>query len=429
MLQVDAFSVAIAVVALLVGAGLLIAYAVNPRLTAFRWWAASFGLLAIALSTATLRMDAPSAWIKSLSWCCFYASAALIAYGLDREGATRTNPLPRILAGAVLLLGLTAALVASNARPDLWVLAGPVPTLFLMAWCLVLVMRAGAWSYGLALMAGMGTIALRAVWYAADIQRMAPPFRPALRGTFGIGGELTRGPGQGLPPPGLGPPPRVPPAVEQHLTITLLTIAAVLGLALALVLRDLLAAHNRMRERSTTDALTGLLNRATFDERAAAMLIDPAGQPACLVLFDIDHFKRINDTCGHPAGDRVIARLGQLVSQVTLGRSIAGRIGGEEFALLLSASELPAARLSAEAIRTGFSASDFSKDIIWPVTLSAGVAQCGTGESLQSVIARADKALYAAKDRGRDQVVVAQDPGGQRPRRFDPAMDAEAAMR
>jgi diguanylate cyclase (GGDEF)-like protein len=404
--QVDTFSVAAAVTAVLVAAGLLVAHAVNRKLTAFRWWAASFVLLAVALGTATFRMDVPLFWIKGPSWLCFYAAIALIAHRLHREGAARTNPRMQILICGALLLAVIAALAVMDARPDLWALVGPLPTVLFVVWSTVLVLRARAWGYSLALSAGIGAMALRAVWYATDIKRMGPPIGRTLRGALGPQGNLLPGPDlpslQGGPGPRLGPPP----ALEQQLTIMLITMAALLGLALVLVLRDLLAAHNRMRERSTTDAMTGLLNRATFDEQAAAVLAEPTAQPAFVVLFDIDHFKRINDTCGHPVGDRVIARLGQLVSGFTMLRSIAGRIGGEEFAVVLCATELPTARLFAEAIRTGFSASDFSEDITWRVTLSAGIAQCREGESLQAVIARADNALYAAKAQGRDQVVA-----------------------
>ena len=95
--QIDVFTFAGSVTALLLAAGLLIAYGVNRRLTAFRWWAASFFLLAIALATVTLRFDGPSHWIKSLSWASFYAAACVIALGLHKEGALRTNPLLPIL--------------------------------------------------------------------------------------------------------------------------------------------------------------------------------------------------------------------------------------------------------------------------------------------------------------------------------------------
>ena len=414
--QVDVFSFAAAVIALLLAAGLLIAYAVNRRMTAFGWWAGSFVLLAISLATATLRLDPPAIWIKWLSWSSFYAAACLVAYGLHRQGATRNSPLGRIAIGGVLLLVLATSLTMLQVPPHYWLLIGPIPALIFMFWSAILVFRAGAWGYGLTLLSGIGAVAIRSLFHPGGLARVLtpPPPPPALRGGFGPGsdpgGPIALGP---RPPPrgvlDFAPPPGPHPPVEQPLTITLITIAALLALAVALVLRDMLAEFDRMRERSTTDAMTGLLNRVTFEERAAALLGETSAPPVCVILFDIDHFKRINDTAGHAAGDQVIARLGQILRETTLLACTAGRVGGEEFAVVLSGSNPGVARLFAEAIRAGFSSSDFGDDIGWGVTLSAGIAVHQPGESLHSLTARADKALYAAKAAGRDRVVLAQD--------------------
>lgn len=429
MAQIDVFTFAGSVTALLLAAGLLIAYGVNRRLTAFRWWAASFLLLAIALATVTLRFDGPSHWIKSLSWASFYAAACVIALGLHKEGALRTNPLLPILGGAALYLAVATALIVTEAPPHMWFLLGPVPTMVFMAWSLIPILRARAWGYGLALSAGIAVIAIRALWFANDLIQMGPIRRPALRGALAPGGATPErlpvgprpGPGNGPGPEALldfRPPLGGRPPVEQPLTIALLTIVALLALALVLVLRDVLASVEHMRERSTTDFLTGLLNRATFDERARAVLDGTADQPVCVVLFDIDNFKRINDTCGHAMGDRVIARLGQIVGEMTLLRSTAGRIGGEEFAVILPGADIAMARLFAEAIRTGFAAESFGPDLNWPVSVSAGVTQWKPGEPLNALMVRADQALYAAKAEGRDRVVVTSpDVKAARPRR------------
>jgi diguanylate cyclase (GGDEF)-like protein len=196
--------------------------------------------------------------------------------------------------------------------------------------------------------------------------------------------------------------------VEQPLALTLITIVTLLGLAIALVLRDLLTELDRMRQRSSIDAMTGLLNRATFEDTAAALLRQTGSRPVCVIMFDIDHFKRINDTAGHAAGDLVIARLGQLLAEMTGLLCTAGRVGGEEFAVILE-GDLGAARQFADAIRARLSASDFGDDIGWGVTISAGIALHQAGESLLGLTARADKALYAAKKTGRDKVVAAPD--------------------
>ena len=414
--QVDVFSFAAGIVALLLAGGLLTAYAINRRMTAFGWWAGSFFLLAVSLATVTLRFETPAVWIKWLSWSSFYAAASLVAYGLYHQGASRSSPLSRIVTGGVLLLVVATALTVLRAPPHYWLLIGPIPAVIFMVWSAILVFRAGAWGYGLALLAGIGAVAIRSLFHPGGLTRALapPPPPPALRGGFGAGSD----PGAAIaldPRPPLrgildfAPPPGPHPPVEHPLTITLITIAALLALAVALILRDMLAEFDRMRERSTTDAMTGLLNRVTFEEAAAAVLDEPSDAPACVILFDIDHFKRINDTSGHAAGDQVIARLGQLLRETASLGCSAGRVGGEEFAVILEGSDLGAARRFAEAIRAGFSASDFGDDIGWGVTLSAGIAVHRPGESLHSLTARADKALYAAKAAGRDRVIVAQD--------------------
>jgi diguanylate cyclase (GGDEF)-like protein len=418
--QIDVFSLASAIVALLIAAGLFVTCCVYRKLTAFRWWSASFALLAIALVTVTLRFDGPSHWIKCVSWASFYAAACVIAFGLYREGAMRTNPLLRSLVGAVLYAAIASALVMTRAPPHMWFLLGPVPTLFFMAWSLISVLRVRAWGYSLALSAGMAVIAMRALWFTNDLLSMGPVRGPALRGMLLPNGtpppRLPMGPGAGLAP---APPPEQvlnfrPPLngrapIEQPLTIALITIGALLVLAALLVLRDVLTNIDHMRRRSTTDGMTGLLNRATFEEKAQDLLASAGHQPVCAVLLDIDHFKRINDNCGHLAGDKVIARLGELIAGNTEPTTLAGRIGGEEFAILLKGHNLSAARLYAEAIRTRFSASDLGDEIGWVVTLSAGIAARDGNESLAALMSRADKALYAAKARGRDQVAVAAD--------------------
>lgn len=433
MAQVDVFSLAAAITALLLAAGLLIAYAINRGLTSFGWWAGAFALLALSLGTMTMRLDVPSVWIKWLSWGSFYAATCLVAYGLHRSGDTRANPLGRMVVGGVLFVAIATVLTVLNAAPHYWMLFGPIPVLVFMAWSAALVFRAGSWGYGLTMVFGIVAIAIRSIFHPGGLGRLLnpPPPPPALRGSFVPGADPGAGiPLQPPPPPrglfDLAPPPGPRPPIEHALTITLITLAALLVLAVALVLRNVMAELNRMRERSTTDAMTGLLNRVTFEEAAALRLGETGLRPVCAILFDIDHFKRINDTAGHAAGDQVIARLGQLLRGMSLTHGIAGRIGGEEFAVILAGSDLAAARLYAEAIRSGLSAADFGDAIGWGVTMSAGIAVHQPGESLHGLMGRADEALYAAKAAGRDRVVVAGD-ATEALRRLDPGIDLAAS--
>ncbi len=160
-------------------------------------------------------------------------------------------------------------------------------------------------------------------------------------------------------------------------------------------------------ERSITDSLSGLLNRRGFEEAAARLfsLTDEPGEAVCLVLADIDRFKLINDNYGHGFGDVVIARTGSLFRGYANGGRSAGRVGGEEFVLLMPSTRLEDGRLFAEAIRRKFSAYKFHTDQgALKFSASFGVAERRPGETLTELLSRADAALYFSKENGRDRV-------------------------
>jgi diguanylate cyclase (GGDEF)-like protein len=166
-----------------------------------------------------------------------------------------------------------------------------------------------------------------------------------------------------------------------------------------------------LRSESQTDPLSGLLNRRGFEDQASKMLADArrGGLPASLVICDLDHFKAINDTFGHACGDRVIAAVGRLFGTAASARHAAGRIGGEEFAIVLPGANLPAARLFAEGIRNALARLAVEGlPQSHALTASFGVAELVGPESLIELLARADAALYAAKRDGRDRVRVAR---------------------
>ena len=165
-----------------------------------------------------------------------------------------------------------------------------------------------------------------------------------------------------------------------------------------------------LRRLATRDQLTGLLNRREFDrilaeesERAARF-----GRPLALVLVDIDHFKRVNDTHGHPAGDEVLREVGRRLGALMRSVDRVTRFGGEEFALVVMEMDRAMAletarRICAEMRRSPFRAGD----IELPVTVSAGVAVMpGDATDGKSLVAAADKALYAAKAAGRDRALA-----------------------
>jgi diguanylate cyclase (GGDEF)-like protein len=178
-------------------------------------------------------------------------------------------------------------------------------------------------------------------------------------------------------------------------------------IALTLLTAAALDIMGKLRIESHTDPLSKLLNRRGFEDRAAVLLdrCAKANFPMALVLADLDHFKAVNDLHGHAAGDRVIADFAGKLRCAAGTRGVTGRIGGEEFAVLLPLTDLGAARLFAEAVRTLFSATEV--DGVLPgvrVTASFGVAaRCGR-EALAPLMCRADEALYKAKQNGRDSV-------------------------
>lgn len=194
-------------------------------------------------------------------------------------------------------------------------------------------------------------------------------------------------------------------AISQSTAAVLLITNGLL--ILLIIVRDMMA---DMTARSETDPLSGLLNRRGFEDQAdkARLLALRAGAPAVVVVADLDHFKRINDTFGHAAGDQAIAAFGRVLRQSFDFRAVIGRLGGEEFAVLLPGADLAVARGAAEAARRilrELSAEERGTSEV--ITSSFGIAAMEKGESLADLLRRADTALYDAKNRGRDRVCLA----------------------
>jgi diguanylate cyclase (GGDEF)-like protein len=163
------------------------------------------------------------------------------------------------------------------------------------------------------------------------------------------------------------------------------------------------------------DPLTGLFNRRYLDATMERELqrARREGVPIGAILLDLDHFKHLNDTFGHDAGDYVLERTGELLLHATRSSDIACRFGGEEFAVILPGASLENARKRAEAIRASFEALDlvYEGRRLAPLSLSAGVAALPPeATEWPPVLQQADKALYAAKEGGRNRVVAAAAP-------------------
>jgi len=168
----------------------------------------------------------------------------------------------------------------------------------------------------------------------------------------------------------------------------------------------------RTREEATLDALTGITNRKGFDD-ALAELTQAALKGAfelSLVMVDIDHFKKLNDTYGHVFGDRVIRGVAQVLKANVKGRDIAARYGGEEFAVLLPETPAKGAYVLAEQVRTQIEKSRIKRldrdEHVAGITISMGIASYRPNEPLHDFVARADEALYASKQGGRNRVTV-----------------------
>ena len=157
------------------------------------------------------------------------------------------------------------------------------------------------------------------------------------------------------------------------------------------------------------DSLTGVLNRRAFFDKAGD-LID-AGRHFAAVMFDIDHFKHVNDTHGHAIGDQVLRVIGR---EARNGDSVLGRLGGEEFAILLEGTSLQAATLYAEELRRQLADRSFeATGQTFSITASFGVAERALNESIDQLLKRADAALYQAKRSGRNRVIAAAEAGEQ----------------
>jgi len=183
---------------------------------------------------------------------------------------------------------------------------------------------------------------------------------------------------------------------------------------LKLVLMDSLerSFHETLLDQSTKDPLTGLGNRGvTLTELQNRFELSRRhGRPLSVVMCDLDHFKLVNDTHGHGAGDAVLAAFGEKVRANLRGTDLAGRIGGEEFLMILPETELEGAMLMAERLRSSIGAVKFPPDMdSLLVTCSLGVAERVLEDrDGGALLGRADSALYQAKQGGRNRVVAAR---------------------
>lgn len=199
------------------------------------------------------------------------------------------------------------------------------------------------------------------------------------------------------------------PSKTQPL-LMLIGLALLLFWNLSLMLMPGERLQNQLRRAAQDDALTNLLNRGGFAVLARRQLerCRYAAQPASVLLMDLDHFKRVNDSHGHDAGDRLLCAFAETVRQQSRPTDLIARYGGEEFCAFLPNAGQTSAMLLAERIRQQFSQVTIPvEDAALGTTVSIGVAEVAAGETVDAALQRADQALYAAKREGRNRVTAA----------------------
>lgn len=198
--------------------------------------------------------------------------------------------------------------------------------------------------------------------------------------------------------------------------INLISIFSVLAMGGALVSVCVMQRLEALRDDAESDFLTGLKTRRAFEQAARHYCEARSGEyAASVIIIDLDHFKSVNDRFGHAAGDAVIRAVGKLICRQTRTSDMAGRMGGEEFCLLLPGTGLEGARTLAERLRmriSELSADEFPEGL--SITASFGVGELGQNMLFEDAYPVADAALYAAKSGGRNRVSCAEcppDPG------------------
>jgi diguanylate cyclase (GGDEF)-like protein len=210
--------------------------------------------------------------------------------------------------------------------------------------------------------------------------------------------------------------------------VSLPLLMGVVGISLAALLGTLIMSWSRnermqqLEREASHDSLTGLKNRRRFEEdlRAAMARSRRDGTTGALLMLDLDNFKHVNDTHGHPAGDRLIEEIAGVLRRRTRRSDSLARLGGDEFAIVLPRCDLAEARAAAEAIAEAIRLHEPEHEGVEPITACVGVAMFGDDPraGLATIVAEADTAMYSAKDGGRDGVRVF-DPEAIRDELFD----------
>jgi diguanylate cyclase (GGDEF)-like protein len=365
----------LAVAGLLGMAFLAIAVYDRARVPA-RWFALTYGLGVVYFALESLIPLLPAA--RMGAYLAFAVALAVFNIGLAR---LYDAPVPRRLLAVLLLTALAVWPVVDSME------RGSFVRLVLYQTPYAALQFAGAmivWRWGPGLLPDRLLAVLNTL---AALHYVAKPFLARASGGVGASPEAYVGTLYALFSQSLG---------------TVLGVATALALLVILV-RDLIV---EITVQSRTDKLSGLLNRRGFEEgRDEVMRLRAHKGAVSLVLCDLDRFKQINDTYGHAIGDETILAFAQLLKRTVAERHIVGRIGGEEFAILLPGTNLAAARIMAEGIRMTYAATAIPGiPAETQLTASFGVAEAGYGETAEGLFRRAGRALHEAKSSGRNRV-------------------------
>lgn len=348
-----------------------------------RWVAAAFGVgVVYSILEFAIREFPDSRIIGIGSYSAFLVALALFNIGLARK--YNIEPPWRLL-GAIVLASAALNLFVQDMPRDsflrMTLFQGPYAALSAVGIYVLSQVRGREWyDTTLGVLCGF-----------SSLQFLAKPFIAQLSG-------------------GAGDSPRT--YLETTYALISQTLGTVMFVAVALTLLSIYVSSmlTDAAVRSETDPLSGLLNRRGFEERAETILsaMIKTRVPVSLVICDLDHFKSVNDTYGHAVGDRVIVAFATILRDVSGGDHAVGRIGGEEFALIMPGANRQTARLVAEGVRVAFAdatieGAPYGKKF----TASFGAAEWLTGSTYGDLLRRADLALYQAKHDGRDCVRVA----------------------
>jgi len=199
-------------------------------------------------------------------------------------------------------------------------------------------------------------------------------------------------------------------ALEQRVAVNLLHILSQRIRESNVVLLGNLEIQREYRNKAETDSLTGLHNRTWFEDVFPKQLelCERIGQHASLMMIDVDHFKKVNDQFGHLNGDEALRHIGRHLLRTLRGTDLCARYGGEEMIVLMPGTEITQARVTAERLRESVSSTpvNLPDGRQLKLTISGGIAQWRPGMALSGLINAADRALYRAKESGRNQIAV-----------------------